>query len=98
MGNETSRDFRDNSLLSNNIDSFDIDGIKTTEESSTEDEHKQKYLEESLFPEENNTNKTNVNSHNNKVPVAFEWDKGGTSVYVTGNFCNWDQFFLMKKK
>lgn len=97
MGSETSRDFRDNSLLSNNIDSFDIDGIKTTEESSTEDELKKKYLEESLFPEENNTNKTNANSHNNKVPVAFEWDKGGTSVYVTGNFCNWDQFFLMKK-
>lgn len=33
-----------------------------------------------------------------KIPVFFEWDKGGNSVYVTGNFCNWQQFFLMKKE
>lgn len=33
-----------------------------------------------------------------KIPVFFEWDQGGNSVYVTGNFCNWQQFFLMKKE
>ena len=32
-----------------------------------------------------------------RIPVTFEWDKGGNNVYVTGNFCNWNQFFLMKK-
>ena len=32
------------------------------------------------------------------IPTTFEWDGGGKSVYVTGTFCKWDQFFLMKKK
>ena len=27
----------------------------------------------------------------------FEWDEGGNNVYLTGSFCNWEQFFLMKK-
>ena len=33
-----------------------------------------------------------------KFPVTFEWDNGGNNVYVTGNFCNWKQFFLMKRE
>ena len=33
----------------------------------------------------------------NLIPTTFEWDNGGNNVYVTGSFCNWDQFFLMKK-
>ena len=33
-----------------------------------------------------------------KVPVTFEWDNGGNNVYLTGEFCNWKQFFLMKKE
>jgi len=32
-----------------------------------------------------------------RIPVTFEWDNGGNNVYVTGSFCNWKQFFLMKK-
>ena len=96
MGSETSRDFRDNSLISNNIHSFDLDGIKTTEESSTEDENNQKF-EKFPFIDEKNENFTKIKRSQNKVPVTFEWDKGGNSVYVTGNFCNWKQFFLMKK-
>ena len=38
MGSETSKGFRDNSLLSNNYSS-DYDGIKTTEESSIDDDY-----------------------------------------------------------
>ena len=30
-------------------------------------------------------------------PTTFEWDNGGNSVFVTGSFCQWKQFFLMKK-
>lgn len=97
MGSETSKNFSENSLIDNNIDSFDIDGIKTTEESSTDENQKKKFLEEQTFSDEKNTNTIIDNSSNNKVPVTFEWDKGGNSVYVTGNFCNWDQFFLMEK-
>ena len=32
-----------------------------------------------------------------KIPTTFEWDNGGNNVYVTGSFCNWKLFFLMKK-
>ena len=97
MGSETSKNYSENSLISNNIDSFDIDGIKTTEESSLDENQKNKFLEDQTFSDEKDTNTINENSSNNKVPVTFEWDKGGNSVYVTGNFCNWDQFFLMEK-
>ena len=33
----------------------------------------------------------------NKYCVTFEWTGGGSSVYVSGDFCNWNQFFLMPK-
>ena len=97
MGSETSNNFRDNSLLSNNIDSFDIDGIRTTEESSTEEENKKKYIKEQPNLDDKTENNISIKSSHNKVPVTFEWDQGGNSVYVTGNFCDWKQFFLMKK-
>lgn len=97
MGSETSRDYSENPLISNDIDSFVIDGIKTTEDSFIEDDCRKKYLEGSPFSDEKNANTIIDNSSNNKVPVTFEWDKGGNSVYVTGNFCNWEQYFLMKK-
>ena len=92
MGNETSKDFRDNSLISNNCSS-DYDGVKTEEESSFDDEE---YIpsdkNEILFTLEKKT------KNQDKVPVTFEWNQDGNSVYVTGNFCNWQQFFLMEKK
>ena len=32
------------------------------------------------------------------VPTTFEWYEGGNSIFVTGSFCQWKQFFLMKKE
>ena len=32
-----------------------------------------------------------------KVPTTFEWSNDDNCVYLTGSFCNWNQFFLMKK-
>ena len=97
MGSETSKDFRDNSLFSNNVDSSDFDGIKTTEESSIENEYFLKDKEEVFnFGEKKSKNNT-LSNKTKKVPVTFEWDQGGNSVYVTGNFCHWKQFFLMEK-
>jgi hypothetical protein len=34
---------------------------------------------------------------NIKVATTFIWREGGNSVYVTGSFSNWKQWFLMKK-
>ena len=61
-------------------------------------------IENSLYKEEELT-LTNITKELNKktsesqgtIPTTFEWDNGGNSVYVTGSFCNWSQFFLMKK-
>ena len=48
---------------------------------------------------ENKRPKSNISGDESlKVPITFEWDGGGNNVYVTGNFCNWKQFFLMKKE
>ena len=97
MGSETSQDFRDNSLFSNNIDSSEFDGIKTTEESSIENEYFLKDKEEIPYFGQKNSKINVLSNKTNKVPVTFEWDQGGNSVYVTGNFCHWKQFFLMEK-
>ena len=43
----------------------------------------------------NNENKENID--NNKIETKFEWSEGGNMVYVTGSFCDWKKFFLMKK-
>ena len=34
---------------------------------------------------------------NSRFPTLFEWDNKGISVYLTGSFCDWQQFFLMEK-
>lgn len=96
MGSETSKDFRDNSLLSNNYSS-DYDGFKTGEESSIEDEYIPNDKSEILFTLDKKA-KNVSQTIQDKVPVTFEWNQEGNAIYVTGDFCNWQQFFLMEKK
>ena len=90
----------------NSIFLFDDDNIslyyglitnksETEEEEQNIDDIKNIFLEEK---EKNKKPKSNISGVETlKVPVTFEWDGGGNNVYVTGNFCNWKQFFLMKK-
>ena len=33
----------------------------------------------------------------NEIETKFEWDEGGNIVYLTGTFCDWKEFYLMKK-
>ena len=54
-------------------------------------------------PDMKNSSKENEDkiiekNNNNKYPVTFEWTGGGNSIYVSGNFCNWNQLFLMQKE
>ena len=96
MGSENTYQYRDNSLLSFNDDSEDYEGVKTTAENSIEDNDIIKKKSDSQSISENVlSNSTKISP--NKVPVTFEWDQGGNSVYLTGNFCNWEQYFLMNK-
>ncbi len=49
---------------------------------------------------EMNSNKKKVKKKENPtVPVTFIWEKEEKeTVYLTGSFCNWKQFFIMPKK
>ena len=49
---------------------------------------------------EMNSNKKKVKKKENPtVPVTFIWEKEeNETVYLTGSFCNWKQFFIMPKK
>ena len=33
----------------------------------------------------------------NEIETLFEWNGGGESVYITGSFCDWKDFFKMNK-
>jgi len=86
---------------------FDDDNISLyygliTNKSETEEEEQNIDNIKNIFLEEKEKNKkpkSNISGVEMlKVPVTFEWDGGGNNVYVTGNFCNWKQFFLMKKE
>ena len=91
----------------NSIFLFDDDNISLyygliTNKSETEEEEQNIDNIKNIFLEEKEKNKkpkSNISGVETlKVPVTFEWDGGGNNVYLTGNFCNWKQFFLMKKE
>ena len=59
------------------------------------------YDKKSYLEDEKNIKVEELNNKLEKkirITVSFEWDQGGNNVYVTGNFCNWKQFFLMRKE
>ena len=44
------------------------------------------------------SNKKEINENISKeINTEFYWDEGGNKVYLTGNFCDWKSFYLMKK-
>ena len=91
--NSIAQNERNNSLLSFEEDLLDYNGIKTSEENLEENDTG--YEDSDLY----STNvKNNSKIETNKVPVTFEWESGGNSVYLSGNFCNWEQYFLMEKQ
>ena len=97
MGSENIHEYRDNSLLSFFDDTEDYDGVKTTEEISIENDDIIKKKSDTQSISDNVLSNKSTKISPNKVPVTFEWDQGGTSIYLTGNFCNWEQYFLMNK-
>ena len=75
--------------------------LLTNKSNSEEDEEHNIDNIKNVFLEEKLTKKPKSKISGGEVlkfPVIFEWDNGGKNVYVTGSFCNWKQFFLMKKE
>lgn len=98
MGSEDSKPKNENShiyfdsLINNSFVSSDYNDISSSESGKS---ISQNINIKNITKKENINEKTNQN--NNKLPVTFEWDNGGDIVYLSGNFCNWNQLFLMKK-
>lgn len=63
----------------------------------------------SFFPKKNIRSSSSDKDIKNKKPrslsiffkkkekIKIIWSEGGKEVYLTGNFCNWDKFYLMEK-
>ena len=45
-----------------------------------------------------NINKKNSEKNVKEISTEFYWDEGGNTVYITGSFCDWKEFFLMEEK
>ena len=93
----------ENNIFLLNDDSISLYyGLFTNKSNSEADEQQDIDNIQNVFVEEKITNKKPKSKLSGvealKFPVTFEWDNGGKNVYVTGNFCNWKQFFLMKKE
>ena len=74
-------------------------GFKSTK--SEDEEINISYNKKSYLEDEKNIKIEELKNNIEKkirITVSFEWDQGGNNVYVTGNFCNWKQFFLMRKE
>ena len=99
MGSQSSKElnFRDNSLLSFDSDELEYNGIKSSEESLEENENIFCGGEDDLGKNNILNDSIKVNGQN-KIPVTFEWELEGNSVYLSGSFCNWEQYFLMEKQ
>ena len=97
----TNKDFQNNSLLSNEEeDMSDYKGIKTSDgegESKNSLNTKSEEENENTSSSNDDIDNLKINGKSDRVSITFEWDLEGNSVYVTGSFCNWKQFFLMQK-
>ena len=94
MGVDNSSSENSNNYLYDEQDISDYYGIKTNSE---KDELSDNYSKCNNQSEKSMQKKDDLNEKSDSFPTTFEWDNGGNNVYVTGSFCNWNQFFLMKK-
>ena len=92
---------KSNQYLFDEDEISDYDGIKSN---TSEEKEENEYNDFSKFNfDSEQTHKIKELSNTasekiEKIPTTFEWDNGGNTVYVTGSFCNWNQYFLMKKE
>jgi len=94
MGTDEISSQKKDSLNENDLnDVNEFYGIKSSsiikDDSLNDEELNPSLSKKELFSE--------ISENNALIPTTFEWDNGGNSVYLTGSFCQWKQFFLMKK-
>ena len=109
---KSGKNHQDNSIISNENTSKFSDMINSENENTSklcdminsEEEHlnliyiRSRIKKEYEESKNDSININNKNKNNNyTIPTMFEWSFKAKSVYLTGSFCNWKEFFLMKK-
>ena len=95
MGADNSSSSNSDNCLYDEKDISDYYGLKTN---FSEKEESSDNCSKFNYPTQKSIKiKEESNEKSDSIPTTFEWNNGGNNVYVTGSFCNWNQFFLMKK-
>ena len=95
MGTDEASNENNDSLYFNDLDDVsDFYGLK----SLSKKENISIKEEETCSLETNKDLNSKSSESYNLIPTTFEWDEGGKSIYVTGSFCKWEQFFFNGKK
>ena len=93
MGTDETSSKKNDSFYENDLNNVnDFYGLKSSskiDNASFKDEENDSLSRKELY--------SKTSGYNAIFPTTFEWDNGGNSVFVTGSFCQWKQFFLMKK-
>ena len=93
MGTDETSSKKNDSFYENDLNNVnDFYGLKSSskiDNVSFKDEENDSLSRKELY--------SKTYGYNAIFPTTFEWDNGGNSVFVTGSFCRWKQFFLMKK-
>ena len=93
MGTDETSSKKNDSFYENDLNNVnDFYGLKSSskiDNVSFKDEENDSLSRKELY--------SKTSGYNAIFPTTFEWDNGGNSVFVTGSFCQWKQFFLMKK-
>ena len=93
MGTDETSSKKNDSFYENDLNNVnDFYGLKSSskiDNVSFKDEENDSLSRKELY--------SKTSGYNAIFPTTFEWDNGGNSVFVTGSFCRWKQFFLMKK-
>ena len=55
------------------------------------------YLKKDIREEDKNIKKYSEKNVKMEVETKYEWDEGGDLVYLTGSFCDWKDFYKMRK-
>ena len=84
--NENSDFSEDEKININDFEEFKIDPNKNI------NEDKNKNNSNNYINDNNNTE-----NNKNEIKTEFFWDEGGNSIYLTGSFCQWKDFYLMEK-
>ena len=98
MGNEDISNENSKSCLFNENDISDYYGLKSNLSESKEFLEDNSKSNSPIEQVELKKEKSIPDSEKlSVIPTTFQWDNGGNNVYLTGSFCKWNQFFLMKK-